>query len=129
MDAEHAGQDGGGQVGGELEQRGGSGLCWAQAELAESFGELVGADRAAGLAAGEQPWRCAVVADGGVPLPARGNLADEVGEWFGKDDRLAAQTDPHVVFIGIDVVEGEAADAAPIVLAENNEYEPRPRWR
>jgi hypothetical protein len=53
VDAEQAGGDGGGQVGGELEQRGGSGLPGADAELAQAFGELVGADGLPGLAAGE----------------------------------------------------------------------------
>jgi len=38
VDAEQAGQDGGGQVGGELEQSGGAGLAGADAELAQSFG-------------------------------------------------------------------------------------------
>jgi hypothetical protein len=55
VDAEQAGQDGGGQVGGELEQRGGAGLAGSDAELAQAFGELEGADRLAGLPAGEQP--------------------------------------------------------------------------
>jgi len=50
MDAEQAGQDGGGQVGGELEQRGEAGLAGADAELAQAFGELEGADRPSRLA-------------------------------------------------------------------------------
>jgi hypothetical protein len=52
VDAEHPGQNCGGQVGGEPEQGGGTGLCRAGAEVAQSFGEWRGAD---GLA-GEQPW-------------------------------------------------------------------------
>ena len=40
VDAEHAGQDCGGQVGGQLEQRGGAGFPGVQAELSESLGEL-----------------------------------------------------------------------------------------
>ena len=43
VDAEHAGQDCGGQVGGKLEKRGGAGFPGVQAELSESLGELVGA--------------------------------------------------------------------------------------
>jgi hypothetical protein len=38
VDAGQAGEDGGGQVGGELEQRGGSGLPGADAELTQAFG-------------------------------------------------------------------------------------------
>src|SRR6516225_6233816 len=72
VDAEHPGQDGGGQVGGELEQRCGAGLPGADAELAESFTHAEGADGPPGLAAGEQPGRGALVADGGVPAAGRG---------------------------------------------------------
>src|SRR6266568_9084929 len=57
MDAEHPGEHGGGQVGGELEQCGGAGLAGADADLAEPFGQLLRADGPSGLAAGEQPWR------------------------------------------------------------------------
>ena len=42
------GQHRGGQVGGELEQRGGAGLTGADAELAQTLGQLVGADGASG---------------------------------------------------------------------------------
>jgi len=35
VDAEHPGEDGGGQVGGELEQRGGAGLPGMDGELAQ----------------------------------------------------------------------------------------------
>ena len=57
VNAEHAGEDGGGQVGSEMEQRGGAVSGGLESELAESLGECVRADRAPGLAAGEQPWR------------------------------------------------------------------------
>src|SRR6202171_6278875 len=53
VDAEHAGEDGGGQVGGELEQRGGAVSGGLESELAESLGECVRADWAPGLPAGE----------------------------------------------------------------------------
>jgi hypothetical protein len=43
VDAEHVGEDGGGQVGGELEQGGGAGLTGADADLAQALAELVGA--------------------------------------------------------------------------------------
>jgi hypothetical protein len=55
VDAEHAGQDGGGEFGGELEQRGRAGLAWPDPEEAEPLAESVGADGAAGLSSGEQP--------------------------------------------------------------------------
>jgi hypothetical protein len=120
VDAEQAGEDGGGQVGGELEQRGGSGLPGADAELAQAFGELVGADGLPGLATGEQPGRGARVADGGVPVAGRDQLLDQGVEGFGEDDRLVAEPDPRLVIAGVDMAEGEVADRGwPLGVKEN----------
>ena len=90
-------RSGGGEFGGELEQRGGAGLAGAEAELAEPFGELVGADRSAGTSAGEQPWRGSLVAEGGVAAAGGDELEDEVGERFGQDDGFAAEAEPYLV--------------------------------
>ncbi|GAB2845979.1 hypothetical protein GCM10027200_52700 [Lentzea nigeriaca] len=79
-------QDGGGQFGGELEQRGGTGLAWGHAELADAFGELVGADGAAGLSAGEQPVRGSLVVDDRVASSGGNELAEDPGEWFGEQE-------------------------------------------
>jgi hypothetical protein len=54
VDSKHAGEDGGGEFGGELEQCGGACLAGLDAEVFESLSEVGGADRAAGLASGEQ---------------------------------------------------------------------------
>jgi hypothetical protein len=83
VNAKYPGEDRGGQVGGELEQCGGAGLAGVEAELAESLGELVGADGAAGLAAGEQPGRSSVLADGGLAAAAGDDVAGERGERSG----------------------------------------------
>src|ERR1039457_5343561 len=55
VDAEHAGQDGGGDRGGEREEGGRAGLPGPDADLAEAFAELVWADRLARASAGQQP--------------------------------------------------------------------------
>ena len=55
VDVEDAGQDGGGEFGGELEQRGRASLAGVDPDEAESFAESVGADGATGLSTGEQP--------------------------------------------------------------------------
>ena len=68
--------------------------------------ELVGADRASGLAAGEQPGRGALVADGGVASPGGGDLEDEGVERLGKDDWLAAEPEAYLVAAGLDVARG-----------------------
>ena len=51
VDAEHPGEDGCGEFGGELEERGGSCLPWVDADGFESLPEVAGADGPAGLAA------------------------------------------------------------------------------
>jgi hypothetical protein len=122
VDAEHACQDGGGQVGGELEQGGGAGLAGVDAVLAEAFGEAVGADRASGLPAGDQPGRGAVIADGGVAAPGGEQLPDQAGEGLGQDDRLAAEAQPYLPAVGVNVAQGVAADdRGPLGVEEDEE--------
>jgi hypothetical protein len=110
VDAEQAGEDRGGQVGGELEERGGAGLARAYAELPQAFGELVGADGASGLPAWEQPRRGSLVTEGSVAPAGGGELADEAGKRLGEDDGFAAEVQLYCAAAGLDVVEGEAAD-------------------
>jgi hypothetical protein len=54
-DAERSGEDGRGDLGGELKQCGAACLAGADAESVQSEFESFGAEGAAGLAAGEQP--------------------------------------------------------------------------
>jgi len=70
VDAEQAGQDGGGQVGGELEQRGGACLAGADAEPEQAFGELESLAPVASLAplasspaAAASALRCSALSD------------------------------------------------------------------
>src|SRR5271165_6194468 len=93
VDAEHARQDGGGQVGGELEQGNGTSLAAVDADVAESLAEPGGADRLAGPAAGEQPGGGAVVAEGGVTAADCRYLQGEGVDGLGKNDGLAAEPD------------------------------------
>ena len=55
VDAEHTGQDGGGEFGGEVEQCGGAGWAGVDADLVEALGQAVGTDRMAWASSGEQP--------------------------------------------------------------------------
>src|SRR6478672_652471 len=103
VDAEHAGEDRGGQVGGELEQRGGAVSGGLESELAESLRECVRADRAPGLPAGEQPWRGTGVADGGFSATVRYDREGKCGNGFGQHDGLVAETDKDPLVTGMDV--------------------------
>jgi hypothetical protein len=78
--------------------------------LAESFGELEGADGSSGLTTGEQPSGGARNADGGVSAPGADQFADEVGEGRRERDRFAAQLDAGVVVADLDVVERQTGD-------------------
>ncbi len=53
VDAEHAGEQAGGEFGGELEQCGGARLAGLDAEVFEALPQVGGSDRAAGLPAGD----------------------------------------------------------------------------
>src|ERR1022692_4649434 len=90
VDAEHAGQDGGGDLGGELEEGGRAGLPGPDADLAEAFAELVWADRLARAAARQQPRGGALVSGGGVALAGRGQAQHEAGARVGGDDGVPA---------------------------------------
>src|SRR5260370_20574659 len=93
MDAEQAGEDRGGDLGGEGEQGSGPGLAGVQADILQAAPEAVVADGLAGASAGEQPWRGAGAADGGVALPAGEALADEARQRVRGDDRGSGQHD------------------------------------
>lgn len=68
VDAQGAGEDRGGDLGGELEERGAAGLIGPDAELVQALCQLCGADRPSGLAAGEEPGGWGQGPDGGVAL-------------------------------------------------------------
>src|SRR6266702_3802997 len=121
VDAEHAGEDGGGEFGGELEQGGGAGWAGADADLAEAFVEPVGADRLAGASAGQQPWGGALVSGSGVALAGGGQVKDETGERFGEYDGFPAEPQVYFTAAGLDVTEGKAADGGGLLGVEQDE--------
>jgi len=53
VDAEHSGEQGGGEFGGELEKRGGACLAGLDAEVFEALSQVGGPDRTAGLPSGK----------------------------------------------------------------------------
>src|SRR5664280_606633 len=77
VNSEHSGEQGCGKFGGELEHCRRAGLAGAQSELSEAFAELVGAERTAGLPAGEQPRRGSLVAECAVSVAGRDELQGE----------------------------------------------------
>src|SRR6478736_3522993 len=75
VDAEESGEHGGGQFGGQAEQRCRSILSGAEPELAQSFAELLGADGPVGPSAGKQPAGGSLVAQAGVAVTGGNELA------------------------------------------------------
>jgi hypothetical protein len=110
VDAEHAGEDGGGDLGGELEQGCGAGRPGLDADLVEALGEAVGADGLAGAPTRQQPGRGAVVADGGMALAGGDQVPCQVVERLGEQDGLLTEVKEYPVIVGVNVVEGQAAD-------------------
>ena len=104
-----------------MEQCGAAGLRESQAELAQSSGEAVCADRPSGLTSGKQPWRGSRVAEGGVAPSGCDEDEDETGERFGQRDGLAAQADAYLLLAGLDVVEGEAAEGGGTLGVEEDQ--------
>ena len=64
VQAEEVGEDGGGQLGGEVEERGPASGLGVGAEGAQAVAEPGSGDRLAGQPAGEQPW-----GEAGEPVP------------------------------------------------------------
>jgi hypothetical protein len=121
VDAEQAGEDGGGQVGGELEQRGGAVSRGLESESAESLSEGVRADRAPGLPAGKQPRRGTGVAHSGFSATVRHDREGKRGNGFGQHDGLIAEMDPDSPITGVDVVDRQAADRGRPLGVEQHE--------
>jgi hypothetical protein len=84
--------------------------CGAEPELAQPFGEAVGADRLAWLSAGEQPAGTSLVAQCGVCAARGGELEEECAEWLWQGDGLAAEPELDVLLAGVNMVQGQAAD-------------------
>src|SRR6266571_5299880 len=71
-----------------------AGLGGADSEAAQALGQPVAADGPAGLAAGEQPGRGALVTEDGVPAPGRHQAGCEGGQRFGQRDGGLPEPEP-----------------------------------
>lgn len=121
MQPEQVGQDGGGQIGSELGERGVAGGSGGDAVAREAFAERFGVDRVAGRAAGEQETGRGLGADvlpGGVAVAAQ--LQHQRGERFGQQDGRAIQDDRDAVVVLADPVAVQAGDPAQM-LAEQQD--------
>ncbi|MEU6019722.1 hypothetical protein ABZ826_39005 [Streptomyces sp. NPDC047515] len=83
VDAEYPGEDGGGQFGGEGEQRGGAVLPKPDPDLVETLADPVVAEGVSGAAAGKQPGDVVGGSDLGFASAGRDEFADECGQRLG----------------------------------------------
>ena len=119
--SECSGKDCGGDLGGELEQCGAACLIGADSEPVESVFESFGADRAAGLTAGEQPARWCGRADGGVALACGDDGAGQLVDGVRQADGCVAEVDADPVVGDGDLVDGELADRGRALGVEEQE--------
>jgi hypothetical protein len=78
--------------------------------MTQPFGDSEGAQRLPGAAAGEQPPRATVAADGGVAESGSDELAQEIVERCRDANRFSSQPQPDLLVGHLDVVDGEFAD-------------------
>ena len=64
----------------------------------------------------EVPW-----SPSGVSAPPGDELEDKRVEGLGQNDGLAAEPEPYLLLVGVDMVEGEAADRGGALGVEENE--------
>ena len=83
MQAEQVGEDGGGELGGEVEEGGASAGLGEDAEGPEPSAECVGGDGASGQVPGEQPGGLLRGADAAVAAAVADQLEDGAGERAG----------------------------------------------
>jgi len=95
VDAEQPREQGGGEFGGETEQRGRASLARRDPQFAETVREVGSAEGPAGPSAGEAPLGRSLVAEGGVSGAGCDQLSDEGGQRLGKDDGFAAEPEPY----------------------------------
>jgi len=74
-----------------------------------------------GSAAGEEPWRVALLSDAGVPAAVGDVAAEKTAKRFGHGDGLAPETDRHVRVGRVDVVDRESADSGGLLRVEHDE--------
>ncbi|MFJ1560936.1 hypothetical protein [Streptomyces mirabilis] len=110
VDAQGSGEDRGGDLGGELEERRAAGLVGTDPEPVQPLRQLCGADRPSGLSAGEEPSRRCQGADGRVALAVRHDGAGEVGDGLRQLDGGVAEVETYFLDAGLDVLGGQPVD-------------------
>jgi hypothetical protein len=121
VDAEHSGEQSGGEFSGELEQCGRAGLAGLDAEVFEAFSQMGGSDRAAGLTAGNSQDEGVAAPVVACPrLPSK-TWRGEVGDGLGHGDGCGAELDRHRGVVDRDVVGGEPGDPGDGLGVEQDE--------
>ncbi|MFG2585722.1 hypothetical protein [Streptomyces malaysiensis] len=110
MDAQGAGEDRGGDLGGELEERGAASLVGTNPELVQPLCQLCSADRASRLASGEEPGRQRQGTDDRVALAVRGDDAGQFGDGFGQLDGGIAEVEAYFLSADLNVLGGQPVD-------------------
>ena len=95
-DAEQVGEDRGGELGGEVGERGAAAGLGPDPEFAQALAEAGGGERSAGLQAGEQPSGGGWGADADVGSAVAGQGVQQPGEWFGDVQVVPAEAEEYL---------------------------------
>lgn len=119
VNAEHPGEDRGGDLGGEGEQGGGPVLLGPNVDLVQPLTDLAVAERPAWLSAGEEPWDVVRSADLGLAASGRDELADQGGQRHREDDGRGSEGDRNDLAVDADIIDGELADGCDLLCVED----------
>jgi hypothetical protein len=101
-EAERVGQDGGGDFGGELQERGRPLRAAVDAECVEASAQVLGVLGLAGVAASEEPLLGGGYGGAGSGLAAVRELADELAERVGHQDEVVGEAEVDRVVVDCD---------------------------
>ena len=111
MQAEEAGDDCGGELGGEVEERGPAAGLGVDAEGAQALAEPGRGDGPPGQVAGEQPGGGGLGSDAAVTAAAVDELEGGGGERAGNGNIVAAEPDEYLAVVAGDLAGGNDGDA------------------
>ncbi len=118
---EKVGEDGGGQLGGEIGERGPAVRHGVDPEVAQALAEPGCGDRLAGQSAGEQPWRVGGRSDAGVGAAGADELGEDDAEGLGRWQVMLAEPDEDAAVTAGDLAGGHGGDTRQLLAVEQEQ--------
>src|SRR5271166_1266656 len=121
VDSEHAGEDGGGQFGGQSEQGGRAVLPGVEPDSLQALAELIVAERVAGAFTREEPGFGVRSGNDVAGLAGDDEVTDQGCQRLGEGDRDTAEGHGHGVAVVVDIVDGELGDGGDALRVEQEQ--------